>query len=427
MALRADRPAEHAEWGQQFRFVFSAGAPLTLCIGLAPEADGARTTALHLVRVGWDALYRRTAAKLDALAAHGPDGPLACVYRRNLYFGYFYAQAEALEGGTVLLTSRSPLYYVSGAYWARDALLWFFPMLLRADAERARIVLECALARYARWPGEHAQYVSGPPLYPGFELDQASAYLLALARFVEAGGVPDFVAELARPLDTVIARIRAERHPECSLYRTFLSPTDDPVPHPYLSYDNALLSAALGRAAAVLDSKTAAWARQEAQAIRAALYRYAVVQGPFGPMFAFAFEPGGEHVVADEPAGSLSLLTHLGFCAADDPVFRATAQWIHSAHNPYHFTGGFPGEGSAHFPYPSGFSLANRLLLGESPWREEALAVLGKAPLDGRLVPESYDAATGQVRTGAGFATLAAFVVYALSEQRALTASVLTT
>ena len=419
VALRPDRPPEAIQWSPQFCLRFRAGGPLTLYLGVAAETDGARTTAMHLSRVGWEALYRRTAAKLGSLSARGPDDGLGPIYRRNLYFGYFYSQAEALEGGTVLLTSKSPHYYVSGAYWARDSLLWFFPMLLQVDIERARTVLETAFARYAAWPGEHAQYLSGPPLYPGFELDQAATYPLALARFAEAGGDRDLVAELRRPLGAVVSRVRAQRHAELALYRTFLSPTDDPVPHPYLAYDNALLSTALLRLAPhVDDAQLAAWARAECQAIRQALYRYGCMQGPFGPMFAFAFEPGGEQVAGDEPAGSLTLLAHLGFCVSDDPVFRATVRWALSACNPYHFDGAFPGEGSAHFPFPSGFSLANRLLLGETPWREEAVAVLRHAPLDGGLVPESYDRDTGQVRTGAALATLAAFVSYALSKDQ---------
>lgn len=415
VALRPDRKPQSAAWGTSFELRFAAGEPLTLYIGIGPEVDGARTSSVHLARIGWYRLLERTEAKLRSLAAGGPrDEALSAVYRRNLFFGYHYAQATAMEGDTVLLTSRSPHYYVSGAYWARDALLWFFPLLLRVDPERARTVLEAAFARWAAWPGEHAQYLSGPPLYPGFELDQAAAYPLALARYVESTADRDVLERVSLRLRVVLERIARERHPEYALYRTFLSPTDDPIPFPYLVYDNALLSCALARLAPLLSGNLADWAAAEARQIRAALFSHGTIAGPFGTMFAFAFEPGGERVIGDEPAGSASLLAHLGFCSDDEAVFRATVEWIHSAHNPYHFDRRFCGEGSAHFPFPSGFSLANRILVGREPWKTQASRILREAALDVGLVPESYDPETGQVRTGAGFATLAAFVAYAL-------------
>ncbi|RDI94598.1 metal-independent alpha-mannosidase [Meiothermus sp. QL-1] len=409
LGLQADRPPCRVDWGERFVLEWAEG-PLTLYLALAPEADGARTTALHLRRVGWEALWRRTRQALARLVA-AYSGPLPEVYRRHLLFAYFYAQANTLEGEPVVLTSRSSRYYVSGAYWARDALLWFFPALLRADPLRAREVLRVAFRRYAPWPGEHAQYLGGPPLYPGFELDQAAAYPLALARYFEAvGPEPELLRELREPLEGVLRRIAEEKHPTLSLYRTFLSPTDDPVREPYLTYDNALLCVALERLAPFYPGEL----RQEARAIRETLYRQAEREG----RFAYSFEPGGPYTFADEPPGSLLLLPHLGFCSRQDPLWQATALWILGPDNPYHYRGRFPGEGSAHFPFPSGFALANRLLSGLVRPAEEALGVLAQAPLDQGYVPESFDPETGEVRTGAGFAAMAGWVAYALAARR---------
>ncbi len=411
LGWQADPAPSKAQWGERFVLEWEGG-PVTLYLGLAPEADGARTTALHLRRLGWETLLSKTQHKLALLTRHY-SGPLPQVYRRHLIFSYFYAQAEALEGEAVLLTSRSPHYYVSGAYWARDALLWFFPALLKADPRRAREVLRAAFRRYARWPGEHAQYLGGPPLYPGFELDQAAAYPLALARYLEATGPnPELLAELREPLEGVLARVAEEKHPSLSLYRTFLSPTDDPVPEPYLTYDNALWCVALERLAPFWPKPEAL--RQEARALRETLYRQAVRNG----RFVFSLEPGSRHTFADEPAGSLLLLPHLGFCSRQDPVWQATALWILGEDNPHHYKGRFPGEGSAHFPFPSGFGLANRILSGLVRPAEEAIMTLEQAPLDQGYACESFDPQSGQARTGIGFAALAGFIAYAMAASK---------
>lgn len=407
LGLQADREPGQLEWGERFAMEWSAG-PLTLYVGVAAEADGARTTALHLRRVGWEGLLEATRRKLFALTG-GYAGPLEPSYRRHLLLAYFYAQADSLEGEPVLLTSRSPHYYVSGAYWSRDALLWFFPALLLADRPRARQVLRVAFRRYARWPGEHAQYLNGPPLYPGFELDQAAAYPLALARYLEGGPDPELLAELREPLEWVFERVRRERHPSLPLYRTFLSPADDPVPHSYLTYDNALWSVALSRLAPFMPDPAAL--REEARQIRESLYRQAVQGG----RFVFAFEPGGEFVWGDEPAGSLMLLPHLGFVSREDFVWQATALWIMSEENPHHYRARFVGEGSAHFPFPSGFSLVNRMLSGLRRSAAEAVLALEQAPLDHGYACESFDPQTGLARTGVGFAALAGFVAYGLA------------
>jgi uncharacterized protein len=383
----------------------------TAYFGVAVEGDGARTTALHLRRVGWAELLGRTEAWLQSRAVRAPAG-LERLTNRNLFFSYFYAQADTIDTGTpVMLTSRSLVYYVSGAFWSRDALLWAFPAILVVDPARARALLREAFVRYARHPGDHAQYLNGEVLYPGFELDEAAAYPFALARYVAETGdrsvADDPVVRdaLLRTLDV----IRAQRHPTRALYRTFLSPTDDPVGDtPYLAFDNFLLAAALKRLGGTLgDATLEDWgAAVEHEAIRS--FR---VAGPYGDMYAFAVDEAGRPTLGDEPAGSLLLLPYLGSCAPDDPVWLATARWVRSHHNPFHFEGRFSGRGSAHFPHPSVFGVVNDLL---SDRVSEAHTVLRSAPLDNGLACEGFDVDHGAVRTGGAFASLAGWLAYAL-------------
>ena len=88
----------------------------------------------------------------------------------------------------VLVTSRSPRYYVSAAYWDRDSLLWSFPAILDADRELARRMLEYVFGRQQRNIGVHSRFIDGTVLEPGFELDELIAPVLALGRYVEVTG-----------------------------------------------------------------------------------------------------------------------------------------------------------------------------------------------------------------------------------------------
>lgn len=74
----------------------------------------------------------------------------------------------------VLVTSRSPRYYVSAAYWDRDSLLWSFPAILDADPDM--VPKKCSpmyLADSAETLVSIPRYIDGTVLEPGFELDEA--------------------------------------------------------------------------------------------------------------------------------------------------------------------------------------------------------------------------------------------------------------
>ena len=222
------------------------GLEVEVYLGVAPEPDGACTTALHLRRRGFAALWAQTSSWLEDHRL-GVDGELGERLDSNLFFNYFYAQADCLDDGRpVLLTSRSPHYYVSAAFWSRDAYLWSFPALLLVDASRSRQALVATLrAGGIRLP-DHALYLNGTVLYPGFELDQAAAPILAVARYVGATGDWTVLAE-ADVLATLVAlvdRVEPWRHPAWSLYATFLLPTDDPTEAPYVTTCNVLVAAA---------------------------------------------------------------------------------------------------------------------------------------------------------------------------------------
>lgn len=402
----------------------------TLYVTVAPEADGARTTAVDMRRHGYEALLGATRRWLATHRVGIQDVPaLDRRLRRNALFTRFFSCGYTLDTGEwVAVTSRSPRYYVSAAFWSRDTLLWSLPGLLIIDRDAARRTLLSAFRYGWRHPGAHAQYVHGLVLYPGFELDELAAYPVALGRYVRATGEERILDEPeVRDALEAFPRVLEELAGGGPLYPTFLDPSDDPPPLPYLTYDNALL----WRGVVELDpllrrlglAAQSGWAERTARRLRDAILATCVVEGPLGPMFAWAVDAKGSHVLYDNPPGSLQLLGELGIVAPDDPVLLRTIEWIHSPHNPHYYQGRFAAPGSAHAPRPWPMAAACALLAGERARgaldpaiQDRALALLRDAPMDGELVCESVDAQTGRVASGAAFATGAGFVAWALWE-----------
>lgn len=420
----------------------------------------------------------------DRLAVEAPGG-LRERINANLFFNYFFAQGDCLDTGEpVLVTSRSPHYYVCAAFWSRDAYSWTFPALLLTDPQRARQVLVSSLASAGSRVADHALYLNGTSLYPGFELDQAAAPVLAIWRYVQATGDRDVLAEPAvrRALERLPETVAVWRHPDWELYGTFLLPTDDPTDYPYVTTCNAMLAAAFDAAAdltgadahstdaarpdatgnepagadarradarradarradtrgaeargaeargadaagpeptaadaAVASGARAALSRPDvlrarAAAIRAELRSRLVTDGPHGPMWAWACDADGKPEVRDEPPLGLRTLPYWGLTDADDPVQAATRKWLTAGYR-YHYTGPFPGAGAPHFPHPSGFDLANRLLDGDDSLGDPLVA-LTTTPMDQDLACESWGPQNGRVRTGAAMASMAGLLCW---------------
>jgi len=399
--------------------------------GCNREGDGARTVAVDLARRGWENLLAETGEALYGLHRRvrrpGEPNEAAVLEERlnlNLLFNYFFAAGQTIDTEElVLVTSRSPLYYVSAAFWARDALLWSLPGLILTDPALAEQALGLAFDRYFKHAGIHSLYLDGSLLYPGFELDELAAYPVALQGYIALTGDTGIVArrglvpKLRRLLRLLEAR--ACLKPGVHLYSTFLLPSDDPVTYPYVTYDNVmawraqLCAAELMRAAGLADEAAALSAK--AAKVRESIYEHCVVSGPRGKMFAWSVDLAGGTEIADEPPGSLELLTYYGFCPRDDEIWRNTVGWLHSRDNPYRYTGvPFPGLGCPHAKHPFVMSLFNALLGGLPERVEEAAKVLTGAPLDTGLACESFDRQTGEVKTGAAFATCAGFLGFAI-------------
>ncbi len=419
-----DSPPSRSGWQARKTGEVEPGGELTadIYLAVAPEPDGAAATALHLRRRGFDALLQAALDWLSQRALPVPNDSPPGLRERvngNLFFNYFFAQGDCIDTGTpAVVTSRSPHYYVCAAFWSRDAYCWTFPALLLTDVERARQVLVASLAAAGPRVADHALYINGTSLYPGFELDQAAAPVLAIWRYVQVTEDRGVLAEpaVAAAVSRLPTLTGPWRHPDFELYGTFLLPTDDPTDYPYVTTCNAMLAAALDAAAYLAEISPADLGlrsgelRERASAIRRELRARLVTGGPHGRMWAWACDADGRPEVRDEPPLGLRTLPFWGLIHEDAAVQQATSRWLTDGY-PHHYRGPFGGCGAPHFPFPSGFDIANRLL-DDDDSAGSALEDLARTPMDQGLACESWDPQTGVVRTGAAMASMAGLLAW---------------
>ena len=383
-------------------------AEFTAWWGLGLEEVSAVTSARELQRRGWDWELRRSLAWLVQRSLDLGDEALTRLYNTNLFFCIFFSTGRTLDTEElVLVTSLSPRYYVSAAYWDRDSLLWSFPAVLDADAALAREMLGYVFGRQRRNIGVHSRFIDGTVLEPGFELDELMAPVLALERYVDATCDRSVLADpdVLRGIDGILRKLDAERAEGCELYETFLQPTDDERIYPYITYDNVLVWRALRALGRLFERPELT---ERAERVRRAIYDSCIFDGAF----AWSVDLAGGHDVYDEPPGSLLLLPYYGFCAWDDPVYLKTAAMIRSPDYAYSFAGCEIAEiGCPHAPHPWLLSIGNSLLCGRSG---EALEHLRRTRLDNGIACESVDEHTGECTTGEAFATCAGFICHAL-------------
>lgn len=383
-------------------------AEFTAWWGLGLEEVSAVTSARELQRRGWDWELRRSLAWLVQRSLDLGDEALTRLYNTNLFFCIFFSTGRTLDTEElVLVTSRSPRYYVSAAYWDRDSLLWSFPAVLDADAALAREMLGYVFGRQRRNIGVHSRFIDGTVLEPGFELDELMAPVLALERYVDATCDRSVLTDpdVLRGIDGILKKLDAERAEDCELYETFLQPTDDERVYPYITYDNVLVWRALRALGRLFERPELT---ERAERVRRAIYDNCIFDGAF----AWSVDLAGGHDFYDEPPGSLLLLPYYGFCAWDDPVYLKTAEMIRSPDYAYSFAGCEIAEiGCPHAPHPWLLSIGNSLLCGRSG---EALEHLRRTRLDNGIACESVDEHTGECTTGEAFATCAGFICHAL-------------
>lgn len=390
------------------------GAELNIFWGFGFEEVAAATSAKEMLRRSYAYEYSKTANYLAQRSRFIKNEKLTKLYNENLFFCLFYSTGRSYDTEELICaTSRSSRYYVSAAYWDRDSLLWSFPSVLSADKDLAREMLDYVFTRQRRNIGTHSRYIDGTVLEPGFELDELMAPIIALYSYVKESGDTEYLNEshVKAGVRQILTQLEAVRSEKQELYETFLQPTDDERVYPYLCYDNVLVWRAL-RYLAELYPSMSCELYSKADAVREAIFRSFVFENDKGKYLAWSVDLEGNHDIYDEPPGSLLLLPYYGFIERESELWKNTAAMIRSESYAYSFAGlPFSEIGCPHAPHPWVLSLCNSLLSGfeENAWDE-----LERIRMDNGIACESVDEYTGELATGAAFATCAGFLCHSM-------------
>jgi len=374
-----------------------------------------------LDRSGADKVIEDAATWLQQRARTTGQADVDLLMNRNLFFAAFYAWGKTIDTEqTVGITSRSPRYYVSAAYWDRDAMLWSFPGFLDIDPALAREALEYALGPQLRNTGTHSRFIDGIVLEDGFQLDEAVAPLVAFAAYIKRTNDDGFLRAHRDALIFLRDRCLGRFDPGTGLYSSLQDSQDEYQKKPFLIYDNVLAWKALSDLASLLErlgeTQAAKDATSRAEALHDAILKNGVFADPSGSgekMFAFATD-GKQPLFADVPPGSLMKLPALGFVPENDPIFQHTYQWLHSPSYKYSYSDrayGLPG--SYRLPFTTSWEVADHLQLNRG--HHLALKILRASNWDGGIITEGVDPATGVMdHDGRAFATAAGYVAHAI-------------
>lgn len=375
-------------------------------------------------RYGLDGVIDQAADDAHRRTRTTGDPALDRIMNRNLLFTTYYAWGRAIDTEQFVgMTSRSNRYYVSAAYWDRDALLWSFPALLDSDPARAREALDYALGTQGRDIGIHSRFIDGVMLEDGFELDELVAPIIALASYLDKTHDMAMLEHHRAVIAALLDKLNAQHDPSTGLFETFQDAQDEYVRKPFSVFDNVITWRALEDLAAIAGRDhqlgDAASLKSEAAKLSAAIRRYGArsgAEGSDGPIFAANVDAlNGDF--ADVPPGSLMKLPAFGFIGEDDPLFRRTYAWLHSRHYAYSYADqpyGLPG--SYRLPFTTSWEVADHLRLKAG--RAKALWILKHSPWDGGIITEGIKADTGiPDNQGLAFATAAGYVAHTICQQ----------
>jgi hypothetical protein len=359
-------------------------------IAAGPERDGAEATVRALRRRGWRDLLAATRDALQALEQATGNEAIDRLVNRNLLFAYFYAVGRAIDDAHYyVVRTRVPWHSAGVTIRDWEALAWIVPAVQLADAALARelILRTCELHGYA--PGQGTHYFDGTLFEPGFSLEGAAAYALAVDRYIRDTGDDEIVEEPAIA-DTLylshddVAQRRDRRIP---LYSTEVNPVGAPPPYPFTLHGNAVVAQALEIFRRTLDEESARDV-EDPEAVRAAIRRHFAVEGSRGSL-ASAVDLAGGVTSADDPAGSALWLPLYETIERQDSSYRRTVRAI--------------GREAGSLAQECG-----RLL---GPDATGVLQWLRRAPLDGGFAAEVIDD-DGRAIANGGDAALSALLAW---------------
>lgn len=375
----------------------AGNAQAAFYLAAGPERDGAEATAGVLRRRGWKALLTGTRDALQALEQSTGNDAVDRLINRNLLFAYFYAVGRASDDAHYyLVRTRVPWHGAGVTVRDWDALMWTLPAVQLADPSLARELLlrMCELHGYA--PGRGVHYLDGTLFEPGFALEGAAAYPIAVDRYIRDTGDDAIVDEPAIGDALYLASddIRDRRDQRLPLYSTDVTPAGAPATHPYTLHANAAVANALDVLRRTLDEQTARDVEDPA-AVRAAIKRhFAPDRDPKGKLSA-SIDLAGHASADDDPSASALWLPLYEALERQDSLYRRTVKAIP----------------------PTRSLLVREIARLLGPDAEAVLQWLRRAPLHGGLAATVVDEQGNAVANGGDAALsglLAATVWYAV-------------
>ena len=362
-------------------------------IGAGPERDGAEATVAVMRRRGWRELLRITTETLRSFEQSVGNDALDRLLNRNLLLAYFYGVGRALDDAHFYLVRTRVPWNAHGLTvndW--EALTWTIPAVQLADSELARelILRMCELHGYA--PGTGVHYLDGTLFQAGFSLEGASAYAIAIERYISQTGDDQIVEEpaIADALYQSHEDIEARRDKRWPLYSTEVTPGGEPVRQPFGAHANAVVAQAMDMFKRTLDEKTAEKV-EDAEAIRAALRRkFATSEDAGTAVLHASIDLEGSSSSHDDAVASLYWLPFYDSIRREDSVYRRTVRPLDAGH-------------------PAELALHCARLVG--PSAAETLKWLRRAPLDNGFAAELVTA-EGAASANGGDATLAGLLAY---------------
>lgn len=406
VAIGADGPAVCEVGGEvaplfamrrSFRVDPGQSVPCAFYIAVGPERDGACATVHVLRRRGWRTLLAATREALQQLEQATGNEAVDRLVNRNLLFAYFYGVGRGLDDAHYyLVRTRAPWHSVGATVRDWEALMWTLSAVQLADTGLARelLVRTCELHGYA--PGQGVHYLDGTLFEPGFAIEGAAAYAIAIDRYIRTTN-DDQIVEEPVVADTLYVSgddLAARRDERLALYSTEVSPGGAPVRFPFTLHGNAVVAAALDVLRRTLDEE-AARDVEDPEAVRAAIRRHFAQDRGGKAQLAASVDLAGGSDQSDDPAASVLWLPLYDALDRDDSLFRRTVRAV-PAHE-----GGLLRE-------------IARLL---GPDGGEVLQWLRRAPLDQGIAATEVDAegrATGDGGDAALAGLLASTVWYAM-------------
>lgn len=383
-----------------FRVEAGGTAPCAFYLAVGPERDGACATVGVLRRRGWRTLLTATRDALQQLEQTTGNDPIDRLVNRNLLFCYFYAVGRGLDDAQYyVVRTRAPWHSLGATVRDWEALMWTLGAVQLADAPLARelLVRVCELHGYA--PGQGVNYLDGTLFEPGFAIEGAAAYPIAVDRYIRSADDDQIVEEpvVAETLYVAADDLAARRDERLPLYSTEVSPSGVPVRFPFTLHGNAVVAAAFEVLRRTLDEEAARDVEDPA-AVRAAIQRHFARDRGGKAHLAAAVDLAGGADELDDPSASVLWLPLYEALDREDSLFRRSVR--------------------AASPDDGGLLRQVARLLG--PDGNEVLQWLRRAPLDQGIAATHVDA-EGRATSDGGDAALAGllasttwYAVYAL-------------